>query len=111
MAGMIGALRARLSESRTSRSLQETMSQADAVTRVSQIEAQLAQIQGAFTPHAAQAVAGTSAPAGATTATTQAGATTFANTLSQAQASTPSPAGTGGAPLSGKALGMLTGGP
>ena len=86
------------------------MSQADAVTRVSQIEAQLAQIQGAFTPHAAQAAAGTSVPVGATPATTQAGAPTFANALSQAQASTQSAAGTGGAPLSSKALGMLTGG-
>jgi hypothetical protein len=86
------------------------MSQADAVTRVSQIQAQIAMLQGAFTPHAAQAATNATAPAGATTATPQPGATTFANALSQAQATTQPTSGTASVALSAKALGMLTNG-
>jgi hypothetical protein len=82
------------------------MSITDAVTRVGQIDSQIAALQTAFQP-----------PAAATPAASTAGGSgsgTFANALSQAQGTTMmatnQPAATGGAPLSGAAQGMLTSG-
>jgi hypothetical protein len=80
------------------------MSQVDAVTRVAQIQAQLAALQTAFSPAAAPSVTGTTSPTATTSAT---GGSSFANALAQAGGTT----GTttiGSTTLSAKAQSMLT---
>jgi hypothetical protein len=80
------------------------VSQVDAVTRVAQIQSQLAALQTAFSPPAT-----TSATSGAspTTATSATGGSSFANVLAQAGGTTGSGA-TGSTTLSAKAQSMLT---
>jgi hypothetical protein len=86
------------------------MSYTDAVSRISQIQAELSSLGTAFTPQAAASTAGSSA---GTAATTSGGApvasTSFASVLAQAGA-TPASGGAAvsAAPLSAKAAGMLT---
>jgi hypothetical protein len=81
------------------------MSITDAVTRVGQIDTQIAALQTAFQPPA---------PSSAATSATASGSGSFADALSQAQqpATTMAPfqAAATGAPLSGAAQGMLTSG-
>jgi hypothetical protein len=103
------------------------MSYTDAVTRISQIQAQIASLQTAFDPSAAAAAASSTggvAVGGTTTGTTTGSSTSFADALAQAQGTSgvagagdvPSiagtgiaeSAGTGGATLPSSASGMLT---
>jgi hypothetical protein len=81
------------------------MSYADVAARVAQIQSQLGALNTAFDPSAA--------PAAATQAPAASGPGSFASALAQAQGTTNTtfmPAGTGGATLSPRAAGMLTGG-
>jgi hypothetical protein len=83
------------------------MSQVDAVTRVAQIQAQLAALQTAFTPQATTSATSTTTP---TTATGTTGGSSFANVLAQASGTTATggASATGGPALSAKAQSMLT---
>ncbi len=88
------------------------MSYTDAVSRVSQIQAQIASLQTAFDPSAAS-TSTTSATGGTGTSSTGTGSSSsssFANVLAQAQdtASTSTILGTGGASLPTSAQTMLT---
>ncbi|HUO69182.1 MAG TPA: hypothetical protein VMU39_00270 [Solirubrobacteraceae bacterium] len=84
------------------------MSYTDAVTRISQIEAQITAVSGAFTP----ASAASATQAGATAGTSTAVSSNFASTLAQAQASSgigQTAVGTGGSTsLPPKAASLLT---
>lgn len=85
------------------------MSQVDAVSRVAQIQAQLAALQTAFSPPATTAVTGAGAGApGATTSST--GGASFANVLAQANGTAGAGAAQSAGPttLSAKAQSMLT---
>jgi hypothetical protein len=77
------------------------MSFTDAVGRVSQIQAQISSLQGAFDPPPT--------PSSTSGATSTTGATSFADALAQAQATTSLPT-TGGAALPSSAQTMLTSG-
>jgi hypothetical protein len=65
------------------------MSFTDVVSRVSQIQAQIASLQTAFDPSAAPAAA-SAAPSASTTGTASSAPTSFADALAQAQQTTPS---------------------
>ncbi|HEY1520550.1 MAG TPA: hypothetical protein VGF91_29260 [Solirubrobacteraceae bacterium] len=83
------------------------MSYTDAVTRVSQIQAQIASLQTAFDPSVAAATSQSAAGTATGTASTETGSSsTFASALAQAQ-DTGSTASTGGA-LPSSAQSMLT---
>jgi hypothetical protein len=90
------------------------MSYTDAVSRVSQIQAQIASLQTAFDPSAASTSTTSTAATGATgtssTGTGSSSSSSFANVLAQAQdtASTSMIPGTGGASLPTSAQTMLT---
>jgi hypothetical protein len=86
------------------------MSYSDAVTRISQIEAQIAAINGAFTPQSATTASQTTSAAGTGGVSAS---TDFASTLAQAQGTTGSLPVSGGAALGSASLpanaaGMLT---
>lgn len=76
----------------------------DAVTRVAQIQSQLAALQGAFSPPAATPAAGASATTPTTSAT---GGASFANVLAQA-GGTAGTGASGSTTLSAQAQSMLT---
>ena len=78
----------------------------DAVTRVAQIQTQLAALQTAFSPPAVTSVTGTTSP----TTTTATGGSSFANVLAQAGGTTGAGTtqGVGSTTLSAKAQSMLT---
>jgi hypothetical protein len=61
------------------------MSYTDAVSRISQIQAQIASLQTAFDPAAAGSTGAASGGASASTGTTAAGSSSFADALAQAQ--------------------------
>jgi len=73
------------------------MSYTDAVSRISQIQTQIASLQTAFDPSitGSTATQGTSATTTGTTGTTAAGSTSFANALAQAQQTGSTTGGTG----------------
>ena len=76
----------------------------DAVTRVAQIQSQLAALQTAFSPGATTSATSSASP---TTATSATGGSSFANVLAQAGGTTGTGA-TGSTTLSAKAQSMLT---
>ena len=79
------------------------MSYTDAVSRVSQIQAQIASLQTAFDPSAA--AASTDGTSGTSSTSTGTGSSSFASALAQAQDTGPA---TGGAALPSSAQTMLT---
>ena len=79
------------------------MSQVDAVTRVAQIQSQLAALQTAFTPAATTSATNSTSPT-TSTATSTTGGSSFANALAQAGGTTAA----GSTTLSAKAQSMLT---
>jgi hypothetical protein len=86
------------------------MSYTDAVSRISQIQAQIGALNNAFTPQtAAPAATSSGTPAATSSGGAAVGATSFASALAQA-AATPATGGASvsSAPLSAKASGMLT---
>ncbi len=81
------------------------MSYTDAVSRVSQIQAQIASLQTAFDPAAAAASTDSTTGTSSTSTGTSTGSSSFASALAQAQDAGPA---TGGAALPSSAQTMLT---
>jgi hypothetical protein len=81
------------------------MSYTDAVSRVSQIQAQIASLQTAFDPSVAAASTDSTTGTSSTSTSTGTGSSSFASALAQAQDTGPS---TGGAALPSSAQTMLT---
>ena len=81
------------------------MSYTDAVSRVSQIQAQIASLQTAFDPAAAAASTDSTTGTSSTSTGTSTGSSSFASALAQAQDTGPA---TGGAALPSSAQTMLT---